>query len=113
MSSPVRFSPAELRQIPAPLHSLLQVYPLAFDNLLEHQHLPPLKGKIRSIDIYFDDYLIPALSLFAGHVTAHPADQEPQVLTVFVNDECAYLQVLDWVLLNRVQETEFLKPLEL
>ncbi|MGB8702949.1 MAG: hypothetical protein WCD18_26335 [Thermosynechococcaceae cyanobacterium] len=107
----VHFTPAETYRIPSDLRPLMQTYPQCFDNLLEVLGQPPFRGEIESMDIYFDDEVLPALSFYNGSVSANSAAEEPQVLTVFVNDECGYLQIHDRVLLNRVGK-EFLNVFE-
>jgi hypothetical protein len=108
----VQFNPSEIQRIPTILHPLTQEFPIVFDNYLEYQFSPPLRGKIDAIDLYFDNNLIPAVSLFEGKVTANPDTSQPRALTVFVNDECVYLQVEDMVLLNRVKGRGLMKHLD-
>jgi hypothetical protein len=107
----VRFTPDEVARVPVGLRDDMQRYPLPFDNLLEFLGRGEIKGSIELLDIYFDNGLIPALSFSAKQVFANPAPEEPQVLTVFANDECAYVQVRDSVLLNRIGD-EFLQVFE-
>ena len=107
----VLFTPEETRRIPSDLRPLMQTYPQTFDNLLEVLGLPPLKEDIRSMDLYFDDDVLPALSFYKGRVSANECADDPQAISVFVNDVCAYLQIQSRVLLNRVGN-EFLKVFE-
>jgi hypothetical protein len=111
--SPVHFTNEEIARIPSQLHPLMQKYPIAFDNFLENQYLSPLRGQIQSIDLYFDNGLIPALSLFEGKIKANPDTLDPQVLTVFANDQCVYIQINSQVLLNRARGRDFMKNLDL
>ena len=104
----VVFTPEETRRIPSDLRPLMQIYPQTFDNLLEALGQPAMQGDINSMDVYFNDDLLPALSFYEGRVSANEASEEPQVLSVFINDECGYLQIQDRVLLNRVGN-EFLQ----
>jgi hypothetical protein len=108
---PVVFTPEETRRIPSDLRPLMQTYPQSFDNLLEVLGQPPLQGDINSMDVYFNDDLLPALSFYEGRVFANETSEEPQVLSVFINNECGYLQIRNRVLLNRVGN-EFLKVFE-
>jgi hypothetical protein len=107
----VRFTPDEVARVPVGLRDDMQRYPLVFDNLLEYLGQPEIRESIRSLDIYFDEGLIPALSFSSNQVFANPAPEEPQALAVFANDECAYVQVRDSVLLNRIGD-EFLQVFE-
>lgn len=108
----VTFTPQETAKVPAHLRPLMAVYPLAFDNLLEVLGHAEIRVPIDSLDIYFDDGVLPALSFSDQRVVAHQAPDDPQVLTVFANDECAYVQIQDRVLLNRIGN-EFLSVFEI
>ncbi len=108
----VQFTADEMSKVHPSLHPMMQEYPLVFDNLLEALGKQSIPGQIQSLDIYFDDHLIPALSFTKDAVMAHPANDEPKVLTVFANDECGYVQINERVLLNRIGN-EFLEVFEI
>lgn len=108
----VKFTPEETAKVDSSLHPLMQEYPLVFDNLLEALGKKTIPGQIQSLDIYFDDQLIPALSFAENQVTAHESPEDPKVLTVFANDECGYVQINERVLLNRIGH-EFLEVFNL
>jgi hypothetical protein len=110
----VKFTAEETSRVPAGLRPLMQQYPLAFDNLLESIGKKEIPGTIQSLDIYFDDQLLPALSFSKEQVqvASHPSPEDPTVLTVFANDECGYVQIEDKVLLNRIGD-EFLEVFEI
>jgi hypothetical protein len=108
----VAFTAEEIAKIPAGLRPLMQEYPLVFDNLLEVLGQQGIVGQIKTLDIYFDDQLLPALSFSKEQVIANVAPEEPKVLTVFANDECGYVQIKDRVLLNRIGN-EFLDVFEI
>lgn len=110
----VKFTAQETSRVPAGLRPLMQQYPLAFDNLLESICKKEIPGTIQSLDIYFDDQLLPALSFSKERVkvASHPSPEDPKVLTVFANDECGYVQIEDRVLLNRIGD-EFLEVFEI
>jgi hypothetical protein len=112
----VQFTAQETSRVPAGLRPLMQQYPLAFDNLLEAFGKKEIAGTIQSLDIYFDDQLLPALSFIKEHqqvqVVSHSSPEDPKVLTVFANDECGYVQIEDRVLLNRIGD-EFLEVFEI
>lgn len=113
----VKFTAEETSRVPAGLRPLMQQYPLAFDNLLESIGKKEIPGTIQSLDIYFDDQLLPALSFSKEQkqvrVVSHlVSPEEPIVVTVFANDECGYVQIEDRVLLNRIGD-EFLEVFEI
>jgi hypothetical protein len=102
---PVTFTPEEVAKIPSSLRPLMQKFPFAFDNLLEMLDQGPIKGEVRSQDIYFDDELQPAFGFTSeGELYAGEATQTPTIITAFINDECAYVQVGDRILGNRIRE---------
>jgi hypothetical protein len=112
----VQFTAQETSKVPARLRPLMQQYPLAFDNLLEAFGKKEIAGTIQSLDIYFDDQLLPALSFIKEQhevqVMSRVSPEDPKVLTVFANDECGYVQIEDRVLLNRIGD-EFLEVFEI
>lgn len=104
----VKFTSEEIAKIPANLRPLMQEFPIAFDNLFEMLEMlekGPVKGKIRSQDIYFDDEHQPAFGLATdGEVYAGEATETPTIITAFINNECAYVQVGDRIFPNRIRE---------
>ena len=101
----VEFTPAEIAKVPSSLRPLMQEFPLAFDNLLEMLDGKPINEPIRSQDIYFDDELHPAFGLTSdGDLFAGTATETPSIITVFINDECAYVQAGDRILGCRIRE---------
>jgi hypothetical protein len=112
----VQFTAQETSKVPAGLRPLMQKYPLAFDNLLDVISKKEIPGTIQSLDIYFDDQLLPALSFSKEQqqvqVMSRVSPDDPKVLTVFANDECGYVQIEDRVLLNRIGD-EFLEVFEI
>lgn len=104
----VKFTPEEIAKIPANLRPLMQEFPIAFDNLFEMLEMlekGPIKGKIRSQDIYFDDEHQPAFGFTTdGDLYADIATETPTVITAFINNECAYVQVSDRILGSRIRE---------
>jgi hypothetical protein len=102
---PVTFTPEEIAKVPSSLRPLMQEFPLAFDNLLEMLDWEPINEPIRSQDIYFDDEPQPAFGMTSdGDLYAGEATETPSIITVFVNDECAYVQVGDRILGSRIRE---------
>jgi hypothetical protein len=101
----VEFTPEEIAKVPSSLRPLMQKYPLSFDNLLEMLEQGPIEGEIYSQDVYFDDEHQPAFGvtsdreLFAGVAT-----ETPTIISAFINNECAYVQVGDRILGKRIRE---------
>lgn len=101
----VTFTPQETARIPSSLRPLMQKFPLAFDNLLEMLDQGPMTEAICSQDIYFDDEMNPAFGLTAdGDLYAGEATETPTIITAFINDQCAYVQVGDRILGSRIRE---------
>ena len=104
----VKFTPEEIAKIPANLRPLMQEFPIAFDNLFEMLEMlekGPVKGKIRSQDIYFDDEHRPAFGFTSdGELFADVATETPAIITVFINNECAFVQAGGRILGSRIRE---------
>jgi hypothetical protein len=101
----VKFTPEEIAKVPSSLRPLMEQFPLAFDNLLEMLDQKPINEPIRSQDIYFDDELQPAFGFTSdGDLFAGTATETPSIITVFINDECAFVQVGDRILASRIRE---------
>jgi uncharacterized protein YrrD len=101
----VDFTPEEIAKVPSSLRPLMQKFPVAFDNLLEMLEQGPINGKIRSQDIYFDDESFPAFGFTSeGVLFADVATETPTIISAFINNECAYVQVGDRILGSRIRE---------
>ena len=99
-----KFTPDEIAKVPPSLRPLMQEFPISFDALIEMQGQGPIKGPIKSQDIYFDDESAPAFGATSdGEIYAGEATETPTVISAFINGECAYVQVGDHILGNRVQ----------
>ena len=102
---PPTFTTSELVQVPAELRPLLTRFPQSLDNFLDAQGKPPIPEPYESIEVYFDDDVTPAMSFSEGKVSATESTDDPMLISVMVNDEYAYLQAGDVILLNRVSES--------
>jgi hypothetical protein len=110
----VEYTKEEIAKIPSQFHPLMQQFPNCFHSLLDEISTPwkPMKTT-ESIEVFFDDYSLPALAVRDEELfgkerkwEAYFSTDDPVIISGYRNDRLIYMEIISQVILRRQDLSE-------